>query len=704
MIATHNIVDFRNALLILSIFFASGSLIGQKNSLDGGRGHDVGQYGALLSAIAQLGSGPGMSVDIQGSHAYVVGEGALTVVNIDNPKEPRVVGKLENLGTTRQIQVRDDIAYIVSRGDGMYIVDVSNPLEPTLLSKYDTIEFATGLALGGDIAFLACRLYGVELVDISDPENPEHISVSRTGVSQSVVYADGYIYVGVWAEQVVAVVDVSDPWNPVITDRLELDGYGDGVAVYQGHLYAATGQHSRARPDNKPGDPGFGTGHGLEIFSLADPAHPRLVSRTKFPQDDHTDSHLWTVRVTNDHAFVVDNYNGLFVLNVSDPVRPTPVGQHQLPYYEARKGSAVVSGLAVTRNLVVLTSPYMDARLIDAQGLAREVSDWTGETVTVGPRPTNSANEHYQANYLGGQVYSLVTDGILAYVAAGQGGLQVVSLYPEFNSIRQHKTVDRVMDVKIRKNLLFVAEGMQGLGIYKENTKGDLVSVGRYDTKGESANQVVIPGDSDFAVIMVGPHSIHIVDISDPTAPEMVFREYGQGILTGDNIANGLFSGRYVGVYWHKSGHYHKPTDRIRWYDLKRSGGPAYVDETTLGRIKTANGVEVAGNKLLVIGHKGYRLLNALDTRSPEKQRVIRVPGHDIIGKPTLSGDRLFVSHRAGGEIWEIDVQDFDNPRLIKKFVAAGNPARIVAHENRLLVPGGYEGLLVSEEILSKKE
>ena len=77
----------------------------------------------------------------------------------------------------------------------------------------------------------------------------------------------------------------------------------------------------------------------------------------------------------------------------------------------------------------------------------------------------------------------------------------------------------------------------------------------------------MVPESEDYAVLMVGPHSIHIVDVSDPEHPKKVFREHGEGILTGDNIADGLFEGRYVGVYWHKSGHYHRRTDRIRWYD-----------------------------------------------------------------------------------------------------------------------------------------
>jgi hypothetical protein len=86
----------------------------------------------------------------------------------------------------------------------------------------------------------------------------------------------------------VVVVDVHEPRIPKITDELLLDGYGDGVAVYDGHLYAATGLHSRAKPQEKPGDPGYGNGHGLEISTPSNPAHPSLISRTKFPREDHT--------------------------------------------------------------------------------------------------------------------------------------------------------------------------------------------------------------------------------------------------------------------------------------------------------------------------------------------------------------------------------------------------------------------------------
>ncbi|MDP6041824.1 MAG: beta-propeller domain-containing protein, partial [Candidatus Latescibacteria bacterium] len=379
-------------------------------------GHDTHTYGPVLPIVADAGVGPAKGIDIRGHYAYVILEGTVTIVDIRDANMPKIIGKLEGLGSSRQIQVRDHIAYIAARGDGLFLVDVSDPAQPSVLSHYDTIEFATGIALGGNIAFLACRLYGVELVDISDPHHPKHISVTRTGVSQSVAYADGFLYVGTWGDKVVVVVDVEDPRDPVITDKLPLDGYGDGVAVYKGHLYTATGQHSRAKPSAKPGDPGYGTGHGLEIYSLSNPAHPQLVSRTKFPPEYHTDSHLWTVRVANHHAFVADNYNGLFVLNVSDPAHPAFAGHHQLPYYADREGPAVVSDVSVMDDHIFIAGQYTDVHVIAAPGIATPVADHSGHSPVISPRPTHRTTEHYRAYDMDGQVYDVVCQENIGYI------------------------------------------------------------------------------------------------------------------------------------------------------------------------------------------------------------------------------------------------------------------------------------------------
>ncbi|NOX98550.1 MAG: hypothetical protein GXP30_02270, partial [Verrucomicrobia bacterium] len=268
------------------------------------------KLGTEFSIVANAGTGPAKNVTAVGNLAYSIGGSSLQIVDISNAKNPRLLGKLSGLGAVRQIEVRDGIAFITSRQDGLYIVDVKDSAKPKLLNHYDTVEFATGVALSGNILFVACRNYGVELINVSDPAKPSHISLVRTGEAQSVVARNGYLYVGVWATSELVVVDFKNPWQPEVTAKLPLDGYGDGVDVAGEYVYVATGHHSRESPRKNPGDPGFGKGHGLEVFKLTDPAKPTFVSRIKFPPLYEIGNDMWEVTISNGHAFVADTWNG----------------------------------------------------------------------------------------------------------------------------------------------------------------------------------------------------------------------------------------------------------------------------------------------------------------------------------------------------------------------------------------------------------
>ena len=213
---------------------------------------DEKEYGSSLPIIANAGTGPVMDVVVDESLAYAIGGGTLHVVNIAEPLEPKVLGKLGGLGEVRQLVVRDGTAYIGSRHDGLFIVDATDPEKPELLKHYDTVEFATGMELAGDVLFAAHRNFGVELIDVSDPRNPQHLSLIRTGEAQSVVSRDGFLYVGVWASSELVVVDARNPRQPTITARCPLDGYGDGVDVEGNYVYVATGHHPEAQHTKNP--------------------------------------------------------------------------------------------------------------------------------------------------------------------------------------------------------------------------------------------------------------------------------------------------------------------------------------------------------------------------------------------------------------------------------------------------------------------
>ena len=366
------------------------------------------RYGPELEIVHDAETGPVMDVAIEGSHAYAIGREKLHILDISNPVKPLILSDFGDLGSVRQIEVRDGIAYITSRQDGLFIVDVRDPTKPKLLDHFDTIEFATGVAISGDILFVACRHYGVQLISVANPAEPRHVSTVRTGEAQSVVAKNGYLYVGVWASSEVVTVDCKNPRKPVIVSKVPLDGYGDGLDVEGDLLLVATGHHSQKRPRKNPGDPGFGKGHGLEAFDLTNPANPAFLSRVKFPPLYEIGNDMWGVTIANGYAFVADTYNGLFVLDVSDTSDMKFVGRTALPFVESRKQPGFVGGLAVDKDVVFLAGGYTDLHVVSAPNIATPPVPEQDSPPVLKSRPAEVGTKSEDRSYIPGtQVYGV---------------------------------------------------------------------------------------------------------------------------------------------------------------------------------------------------------------------------------------------------------------------------------------------------------
>ena len=387
-----------------------------------------------------------MDVTIEGERAYAIGDRALHVLDITQPGRPRPLGKIGGLGRVRQIIVEAGIAYITSREDGLFIVNVSDPTKPTLVSRYDTIEFATGICKSGDVLYVACRSFGVELIDVSDPAAPRHLSTVRTGEAQSVVERNGYLYAGVWGTAEVVTVDVRNPWKPRITSRAPLDGYGDGVDVQGDYLYAATGHHSRRRPREKPGDAGFGHGHGLEVLDITDPPLPKAVSRVKFPPGYSIRNDMWSVTIANDHAFVADTHNGVFVLNVQDPSRPRFVAHWVVPQKDGEGLPGFVGGLVLGNDHIYVAGGGSDLHVLVALGIARVPVPEEKTAATIPATRPVETDAPYRVYRTDGQVYAVDFAGDAAVVACGTEGVHVLNITPHFENVSRLKAADKATD------------------------------------------------------------------------------------------------------------------------------------------------------------------------------------------------------------------------------------------------------------------
>jgi hypothetical protein len=648
-------------------------------------------FGKRLAISRDAGVGPVMDVAVSGDHAYAIGRSSLHVLDISEPAMPRPVSRLPGLGSVRQIEVQGTVAYVTSRQDGLHVIEVSDPKKPRRLAHYDTIEFATGIDLAGDILFVACRHYGVELIDVSDPKKPVHISTIRTGEAQSVTVRNQYLYVGVWATSEVVVVDVSQPRQPKITARVPLDGYGDGVDVKGDHLYAATGHHSRETPRRKPGDPGHGHGHGLEIFSLQDPANPKFVSRIKFPPLYEIGNDMWGVTVTGDHAFVADTYNGAFVVNVADPHQPIIVSRCQLPQVKERGSAGFVGGLTLVQDHVYLAGGYTDLHVVPVSGVARRPLAEANESPVLGkPGDNPDARIQYHRYRPAGQVHGVaLLKNDRALVACGSAGVHVITIHPEIRRLSVLETEGFATDVAVSGNRVYVAEGTGGLSICEISEDGQgLRRLGRHRIRGRAVRQVEAPGSRPHILIQSGANRFSILDVTDPQNVATVLDEARHGLLYGDQMMRGLTRDGHTCVFWHVSG--------LHWYNLNGDPAPAFSGDNYPERIGSSNGLTTFREKTFATVRGGYLLLERNESRAAT-EIAVRIPGSRRIhlGAPTIVGDRLFTANRASGTITIADLSDPAKPKLIRQFDTPGNPSRIAVDNRTVLIPNGNQGLLV---------
>ncbi|MCB1078438.1 MAG: hypothetical protein KDM64_11485, partial [Verrucomicrobiae bacterium] len=448
-----------------------------------------------MPIVATLGCGRSMDVAVSGDRMYVIGDGKLHVADISEPLKPRLLGVLTGLGNTRQIALSGAVVFVGSREDGLFVIDASDAAKPVLLTHYDTIEFATGLALAGEVLFVACRQYGVELVDVSEPRHPKHLCAVRTGEAQSVAYHEGYLYAGVWGSSEVVTVDVRQARSPRMVSRVPLDGYGDGVEVRDGFLYAATGHHSREAHAGE-GDPGYGHGHGLEIFDLADPAQPAFLGRVKFPPFYAIGNDMWGVTVREGHAFVADTHNGIFLVDVRDPRNPKVIGRTQLPVPEGRSIPGFFGGLALGRDCIYGAGGWTDLHLIPVPGLAQPVDPDTGTPPGTGP-VEEPKNEALLTSWRSeGQVHAVAVaeEEDFAVAACGGAGLQVIRLgEASLEPVEAVPTEDFATDVCLLGRLVYASEGTGGLSIWELTGEGKLVRKGTYRVPGGRVRYAAVP-------------------------------------------------------------------------------------------------------------------------------------------------------------------------------------------------------------------
>ncbi|TET35060.1 MAG: hypothetical protein E3J72_13175 [Planctomycetota bacterium] len=135
-------------------------------------------------------------VFVEGTTAYLAGNGKFYIVDVTDVTLPALTGEVEIPYSGVEVRRRGTYALVTFGSGGLGVIDISDPAVPEYIGRYGTIAAMWGLDLLGMYAYIADDAKGMHIADISDPENITPVkSVGTGGSAKDIVVSGGNAYV-----------------------------------------------------------------------------------------------------------------------------------------------------------------------------------------------------------------------------------------------------------------------------------------------------------------------------------------------------------------------------------------------------------------------------------------------------------------------------------------------------------------------------
>jgi len=267
-------------------------------------------------------------IAVSGGLAYVSGGLYFTVLDVSTPGAPVVLGGLGSEGDSfGDFAQSMNLVYVI-KDDTLNVVDVANPASPSVIGKIelpDADRFSK-MAISGSVACVTGST-GLCVIDLSSQASPAIIGhLDLPSIPLDVDIAGDYAYV-VEGFAGLQIVDMTTPASPAVVGSLATQFSPSLVVVAGNHAYVSGGY----------------------VFATVDvsaPAQPILLGSISLPGDARS------LAVGDGLAYVADNFAGLQILDVSNPLAPSIVGNTANPDVLEQRETV---GVAVSGTFVYLT-------------------------------------------------------------------------------------------------------------------------------------------------------------------------------------------------------------------------------------------------------------------------------------------------------------------------------------------------------------
>jgi hypothetical protein len=473
-------------------------------------------------------------------------------------------------GSPTDVMLHGDYAYVRVGGGQYRILNVSDPTSPTLVTETD-------VPLTGVVSTCENYLYtsnfdrrDITVVDISDPTDPVRVGSApydwsgRSRIDMKV--SDDYLYFLTWyyyndnaldPRLVLDILDISDPMSPVKRGTYEVstDYPASDLAVGNHYAYIPV------------------IGDGLHIIDVSDPDDPTKVGVYATDTEDilMEGNHLYALTWAQSYT----ETNQLQILDVSDPLTVTELGSCEQPlgppdWYNTFdwmiEGDHVYVSLDDKLTILDVSAPenptqtylgqplqlgypgYLYIQAVEAQGQHVYLSYGNGDreglyifNISDSSSP-DEVGAYPMLDYRG----PVVVKGDYAYIATSQDGSEVLRVVDISNphqptdvGLKTTLDVDAVYDMAVNGDVIYMAAGKEGLGMW--------------DISNPMAPAEVMTYTRTIYAVAVDNHRLYgstgseivVLDLSDPTQPtevgSVMFSEVSGLSVRGDHayIASG---------------------------------------------------------------------------------------------------------------------------------------------------------------------
>jgi hypothetical protein len=260
---------------------------------------------------------------LQDSLAYTIsGDDSFRIHNVSNPASPVFRGACRDSGDL--VSVAGHAAYLGDRW-GLYVLDVTNPASPHRVGAWGTaieqVEARGQLCyvttfnpnVPGDITF--------HVLDVTTPSIPYQIGSLDSAGGNDVFLVDTLAFgAGDGDFNQMTIVSVADSTEPRLVGSDATRGWGYGIWASELAQETFVGCHWE----------------GLQVYDTRNtsaPARDTFLLGADVSADVYLDS---------DRAYVANEMAGLYILDVTDPRKPTTLGSYDTTWQRPFMSSVVV--------------------------------------------------------------------------------------------------------------------------------------------------------------------------------------------------------------------------------------------------------------------------------------------------------------------------------------------------------------------------